>query len=171
MLEERVAELESHFSYRGRSGLAENHWDGETAVDSLSRAIRDLTLNASGYSYLGGTSNISLGHLLEPVLNSGELNAIDRELATGDDPNQDPLVTRMFPLLDADLPDISLLCDPIVETLYRAYIKHVSVQFPLIHTRNLRELHLRRNKPSSVYEICILHFVYAIGGRALEWVS
>lgn len=173
-LEEKVKLLQRRLSSGGARPRPDDYRERlqrtEANVDSLSHAIRDLALNASGYSYLGGTSNITLGHLLEPILDKDEQHLIDREVAAVDDPNRDPLVTRIFPRLEDNLPDTSLLAEPIVDTLYHAYIEHVSVQYPFIHSTELQELHSRRTNPKDLYEICILHFIYAIGGRTLEWV-
>lgn len=170
-LEERVAELEKNLSYSGRSGVADDHLEPirprEIAVDSLSIAIRDLTLNASGYSYIGGSSSITLGRLLEPVLHSNKQSMDD----VVDDYNRDPLVTRIFPqVVDEPLPDTSSFSDPIAETVFLAYIDNISPFFPLLHSRKLQDIHLKRNKLNSIFEICVLHLVYAIGGRTLELV-
>lgn len=173
-LEERIAQLESNLSYSGISGVADDHLEPlrqqETTVDYLASAIRGLTLNASGYSYLGGTSNITLARLLEPIFQNNQHDIDHQEFEIGDGPNLDPLVTRVFPPLieNEALPDVSSFSNPIIETLFRAYIKHVSLQFPVIHSRTLRDMHSRRNNPNNVFEICVLHLVYAIGGRTLE---
>ena len=70
-LEKRIADLESELSHDGRLDVAEDHWEKtqprKDAVNSLSVAIRDLSLNAGGY-YVGATTHMSLGRLLEAAL-------------------------------------------------------------------------------------------------------
>lgn len=172
-LEERVADLERSLALA--EGLSEPHDSsraarlGEPTETSAFNIIRDLTLNASGYSYIGGTSNISLARLLEPAIH--HQNASGQPLASSDDSNNDPLVTRNYPRLEAQVSDISPLTDPASDVLFQAYMDQVCTEFPIIHSKKLREMHARRDKPNDLYEVCVLHLVYAIGGITLELVN
>ncbi len=70
-LEDRIAELESSLSYDGKEGVADDHWERlrprEDSFNELSQAIRELSLNASGY-YVGATTQIALGRMLDIAL-------------------------------------------------------------------------------------------------------
>ncbi|KAK5265338.1 hypothetical protein LTR96_009240 [Exophiala xenobiotica] len=178
-LEERVAELESSMSLDGREGVAEDHWDhlppSQDTSNPLSTVIRDLSLHACGL-YIGGSSNLSLGRLLGTVLKSRvsslpleERETDDREsFANGVDgstPSQAQEVNHPRP------PEISGFAGPEIEMLYEAYIRHVSIQYPLIHSTKLNGMHKRRLSLTESFEICVMHLVYAIGGRTLQFTG
>ena len=83
-LEERVAELELNLSYeRSDARIAEDHWERlrprEDMPDSfLGHAVRDLSLNASGY-YVGATSSLTLGRLLATLLPADYRGSTERD--------------------------------------------------------------------------------------------
>ncbi|ETN38617.1 uncharacterized protein HMPREF1541_06654 [Cyphellophora europaea CBS 101466] len=175
-LELKVADLESRLrdseaSARGGDDEFDESYrlSDVPPENPLSKTIRDLSLNASGYSYLGGTSNVTLGHLLGPVLQIGVRPTNDKNRMNANDPDKDPLVTRRFSSTDeAEVCSGLPLTEPVVEQLFEAYMDHVSHLFPVIHSPKLREMHARRSKPKGPFEVCVLHLVYAIGGVTLS---
>lgn len=57
----------------------------------------------------------------------------------------------------------------IADRMLAGYLTHASTAFPILHSPALRDLHARRaGGLTSAYEVCVLHLVYAIGGRFLE---
>ena len=176
-LESRVADLESRLKRAERSANSVESQGSYRLSElpresSLSSTIRDLSLNASGYSYLGGTSNITIARVLEPVLH------IDRSAKrTHDEPrtyaaDADPLVTRNFPSSeDEDGFDVASFSDPMVGKLFRAYIEYVSLIFPIMHSQRLHDMHERRDKPNGLFEVAVLHLMYALGGITLTLVG
>lgn len=185
-LKDKITDLEGRISLMASDGSPESTGvaagasysshsrdKGET---TLTGALRDLALNASGYSYIGGTANITLARLLEPVLqDTGYGGQAEARLPSGcsdvGEPANDPLVTRNFPRVEATDSDVSSLSDPTVEVVFQAYVRFVSTEYPVIHLQRLREMHARRLEPESLHEVCILRLVYAIGGITLQLVS
>lgn len=163
-LEERVAELELNLSFeRADASITEDHWERlrpreDLPNSSLSHAIRDLSLNASGY-YVGATSNLTLGRLLATLLPADHPGVAER----------DEVHSRSPPLLL--IQPSSRFSSPLLPLLFDAYLTHVSIQLPLMHSRKLRELHMRRASLQEPFEVCIMHLVYAIGGRCLEFAG
>lgn len=176
-LESRIAELESRLKRAERAADPRESQETYRLNDlppesSLSSTIRDLSLNASGYNYLGGTSNITIARVLEPVLH------IDRSQRTvpqerrvrGSD--RDPSVARFVPSSDdEETLDVASFLDPVIDKLFRAYIEYVSLIFPIMHSRTLQDMHERRSKPRGLFEVAVLHLMYALGGITLTLVS
>lgn len=177
-LERKIAELEIRLR-RAEGSLNNNHppetpgIGSITTESSLSRTIRDLSLNASGSTYLGATSSIALARLLEPALHAkngfgGSHDAGRRN----DDPENIPSVGQESQTsTNEDVPDISAFSGPTVDRLFKAYMEYVSLPFPIVHSRKLRDMHARRAKPNGLFEVCILHLIYAIGGAHLALVQ
>jgi hypothetical protein len=57
------------------------------------------------------------------------------------------------------------------ERLLLAYFKHVAVNFPLVHSAQIKSIHRRRESLDDAYEESVLNLVYALGGQFLETVS
>jgi len=57
------------------------------------------------------------------------------------------------------------------DKLLQAYFKHVAVNFPLVHSAQIKDFHQRRESLSDSYEESVLNLVYALGGQFLEMVS
>ncbi|RDI80870.1 hypothetical protein Vi05172_g9047 [Venturia inaequalis] len=55
--------------------------------------------------------------------------------------------------------------------LLEGWMKHLSTQYPVIHTLRLKELHTRRHDTLDIFEESILHLVYANSGRVLEAIG
>lgn len=175
-LESKVAELESRLR-QTEGSLNDRHPQetfgigGVASESSLSTTIRDLSLNAGGSTYLGASSNIALARLLEPVLYVDQ-GPRQRQADGRDDERRDALlVGRSSPIIHGgDSLDVSAFSEPIVDELFKTYMEYVSLPFPIIHSRKLRDMHARRAKPNGLFEVCILHLVYAIGGAHLTLV-
>ncbi|CAK7224838.1 hypothetical protein SCUCBS95973_005655 [Sporothrix curviconia] len=54
------------------------------------------------------------------------------------------------------------------DRMLAGYLTHASTAFPILHSPALRNLHARRGALENAYEVCVLHLIYAIGGRFLE---
>lgn len=184
-MKERIVELEASLATAesiaatNSAGHASTRAFALPPADSpLSRIVRDLTLNASGYSYLGGSSNITVARILETALepstsasHNHHSSAAQKSLEGMSEPTNDPLVTRKYSRLEAQQIDIAPLSDPAVEPLFQAYLALVCPFYPIVHSKKLRDMHSRRQKPNDLYEVCTLRLVYAIGGVTLELVS
>ncbi|RDW69874.1 hypothetical protein BP6252_08894 [Coleophoma cylindrospora] len=162
-LEERVAELESGLSYGGKLGCADDHWERlqpreETSMNSLSGAIRELSLSASGF-YVGGTAHITLGRLLGSAFPGPQpANQAVATLEARDNPSMG----------DGKFLKVPMFSRPNVEILFKAYMKYVSPEYPILHSKRLRDMHARRNMLTDTWEVAVLHFVYAIAGSSLQ---
>ena len=174
-LERKVADLESRL--RHAESLVDHcsqegfRVAGVVPESSLSRTIRDLSLNASGSSYLGATSNIALARLLEPVLHTDKGTRRRQGGAGSDEVDNGPSVSQNLPVDESeDALDVSTFSEPVVDKLFQAYMEYISLPFPIIHSRKLRDMHNRRAKPNGLFEVCVLHLVYAIGGASLTLV-
>lgn len=174
-LEKKVAELEIRLRHAESSlndkQSPETPGIGSIATESsLSRTIRDLSLNASGSTYLGATSNIALARLLEPVFENGPGGGYVVRHGTEEPEHISPVVREYPTSTNEDVPDTSAFSGPSVDKLFKAYMEYVSLPFPIVHSRKLRDMHARRAKPNGLFEVCILHLLYAIGGAHLALV-
>lgn len=175
-LESKIADLEMRLKRAERSVVESEPQESYRLADlppesSLSRTIRDLSLNASGHGYLGGTSNITLARVLEPILNSDRADRAPQDISRTEEPELDPLIPRILSARDGEnLVDVPAFSEPVVERLFQAYVEYVSLPFPVIHSRKLQKMHERRDKPNGLFDISVLHLVYAIGGISLTLV-
>ncbi|KIW05924.1 uncharacterized protein PV09_03117 [Verruconis gallopava] len=55
--------------------------------------------------------------------------------------------------------------------LIEGYVKHLSTQYPIIHSPWLRKLYSKPISSLNIFELCILHLVYANSGRILEAIG
>lgn len=176
-LESRVADLESRLRRAEQSANSGELHGSYRLSDmppetSLSSTIRDLSLNASGYSYLGGTSNITIARVLEPVLHIDQFQTSPHGESRNYGSEVDPLATRNVSSgEDEDALDVAAFSNPMVEQLFRAYIEYVSLIFPIMHSPKLQDMHERRSKPRGLFEVAVLHLVYALGGITLTLVG
>lgn len=175
-LESKVAQLESRLR-QTEGSLNDRHphetfaVGGVASESSLSTTIRDLSLNAGGSTYLGASSNIALARLLEPVLYVDQGPRESQADGRNDEDDHTPLVGRPSPIIHGgDGLDVAAFSESIVDELFKTYMEYVSLPFPIIHSRKLRDMHARRAKPNGLFEVCILHLVYAIGGAHLTLV-
>lgn len=176
-LESRVAELESRLKRAERSANSGEPQEFYRLTDlppesSLSSTIRELSLTASGHGYLGGTSNITIARVLEPVLHIDRSQTIrhddPRTYGSEGDPSGARIVSSNE---DEDALDVASFSDPMIEQLFRAYIEYVSLIFPIMHSQRLQDMHERRDKPNGLFEVAVLHLMYALGGITLTLVG
>jgi hypothetical protein len=130
-----------------------------------------LSLNAGGY-YVGATTHITLGRLLGSALQG--LPKTNCSSSTGDAHtlvSPSPSRSRSPICHEAKLPGTSLFLRDEADVLFDSYIKTMSTEYPIIHSKRLRDIHARRGQLQVAWEVAILHHVYAIGGRCLELVG
>lgn len=175
-LESRIAELESRLQRAERPVDPRESQETYRSSDlppesSLSSTIRDLSLNASGYNYLGGTSNITIGRVLEPVLHIDRSRITRHQERRFYGSERDPSVARFAPSSEDEAAfDVDSFSDPMIDRLFRAYMEYVSLIFPIMHSRTLQDMHERRSKPNGLFEVAVLHLMYALGGITLTLV-
>jgi len=188
-LENRVAELETALTNGGLAEVGLDHWaqapkqlqieaGGEGQEDySLLAAVRDVSLNTSG-SFIGGTSNITLARMLESILGQ-QTGLITSPAGTTPEYNREfepseigwrSSMTSTFQ--DGSFPNaLRGIQSKMADKLLQAYFKHVAVNFPLVHSAQIKNFHLRRETLSDPYEESVLNLVYGLGGQFLEMVS
>jgi len=169
-LEHRVAELETSLTDGGHgSSIASDHWnkpnESGQEIHSLLTAVRDLSIDVAG-SYVGGASTISLGRVLEnavgrrlqlplPPAGSGrDLNSVAPRRASSDVGSS---------LSENILYSVNVPSD-LADTMLQGYLTHLSSNYPIIFSSDLRDIHRRRASLDDVYEESILHLVYSLGG-------
>lgn len=159
-------------TYGGSADLTEDHWERvtpqEDIFNGLSGAIRELSLNASGY-YIGATTNIALGRLLGSALQGIPRSAAPQAHALGLPMNTGP---RSPPVENnLKLPGLGLFSRDEAPILFQAYLKFISTEYPILHTKRLHDIHARRGRLKDAWEVAVLHHIYGIGGKCLELVS
>ncbi|RDW59795.1 hypothetical protein BP6252_12882 [Coleophoma cylindrospora] len=142
------------------SGTDENeetaYW--QKGVDSMSMVLRDLSLDANG-GYIGASSHVSMGRLVDGIVKGKEQTRIPKE-------DSRPVPT---PRLGDDIGlDFADMIPGVADRLLIGWLKHISTRYPVLHSPWVRALHVRRDHITDHYEKCILHLVYASGGRFLE---
>lgn len=198
-LENRVAELETTLTNGGLVDAALDHWhqraprvkkekDGPEAYSPLA-AVRDVSLNTSG-SFIGGTSTLTLARMLESILgcNGKEQTAQQTRVSriTSPDTNSPNAITsgETSPEYRETSTSNDLACESrsfpgaswgmqtnMADKLLLAYFKHVAVNFPVVHSAQIKDIHQRRDALDDPYEESILNLVYALGGQFLETVG
>lgn len=191
VLENRIAELESSLAAYGHLGAGEDHWgqkpsspnQGNRAQmqqpehsspseearsdeddDPLIRAVRDLSLSASGH-YVGGTSTLTIGRMLSSVVNSQKAHPFE---FTRNNFIVDPSPKSVYTARAGEPRGYGFLSPVVADRLLQGFMKHIATRFPVLHTPHLRYLHENRNDLQNVYEKSMLHLVYATGGRWIE---
>jgi hypothetical protein len=170
-LEERVAQLETSLALHGASDVGDDHFRIATLMaqdtDSVDDgnevfiAVRDLSLAASGH-YVGGTSNIAIGRVLNSVVQSQQQA---QAVATSQSEEVSPAVedSRLNPMVD-----LTTMDEHTADRLIHGWYRHIATRYPVIHTSEVKRLHESRANLASTYEMCILHLIYAVSGRWLE---
>ena len=176
-LESKVADLERRLKraerYATETRPQESHYAFELPSETpLTRTIRDASMNASGYNYLGGTSNVTIARVLEPVLHIDRTHSVWHDEPRNHRSQRAASVHRASsPSEEEDVLDVTAFCDPVTDRLFQAYTEYVSLIFPIMHSRRLHDMHARREKPNGLFEIAVLHLVYALGGITLNLVG
>lgn len=167
-LEEHVADLERLLAESGHNSVTVDHWKErrhqlrrdsymqteachQNPQDSLSATTKDPIWDAI-ISSRDDQSTLSAGRLFKSVIHS------------------DASRTTYSDRLPATSQPIELAPPEIASKLLNGYIKHLSTQYPVLHTPRLKELHTKPFATLSIFEQCILHLVYANSGRILEAV-
>jgi hypothetical protein len=167
-LEDHIARLEELLAESGHDSVTVDHWkerrqqirrdnylreDTSTdPIEGLSATTKDPVWNAiinSGNS----DSTLSVGRLFKSVVHHDMSRTMVATNSQG--------ATRLAELVPAET----------ATKLLNGYIRHLSTQYPVLHTPRLRALHERPVESLNIFEQCILHLVYANSGRILEAVS
>lgn len=195
-LEQRVAELEAYIVSGGHPGVSNDHLRlmsqaGTSASSSQPNAIpvpsgqpslqiqqpdddandiliavRDLSLSASGH-YVGASSNITIGRVLNSVVNSERANAP----TINDEHHQeqsDPAPKSVYSTSSGEMIGVPILSPSVATRLIQGWFRHIYTRYPIIHSARVMELHSNRDNLVDEYDKTILHVVYAISGRWLE---
>jgi hypothetical protein len=165
-LEDHIAGLEQLLAESGHDSVTVDHWktkrhqirrdsymQEDTSAEDyevLPAATKDPVWNAIMNS--GNDNTLPMGRLFKSVVQN-DLNRATLSQA----PSTRSCLAELAP-------------PHIASKLLDGWVKHLSTQYPVIHTPHLRELHERPNGSLSVFEECILHLVYANSGRILEAV-
>ncbi|KPI42053.1 putative transcriptional regulatory protein [Cyphellophora attinorum] len=175
-LEERVAELETALSFYGAAEVGDDHFRiaklmpqegaGSENGNDVFVAIRDLSLAASGH-YVGGTSSLSIGRVLNSIVQSQQptdSGTIDRDGPSIEDPSprslHDARLEQMVNLTSMD----SNTADRLIVGWHR----HIATRYPIIHTPRVTWLHANRARLTNLHDKCVLNLIYAVSGRWLE---
>jgi hypothetical protein len=182
-LEERVAELEGMLSREGHDFVSKDHWADTTTTTvnddegsdeapdmrPLLNAVRDLSLDAAG-SYVGGASSITLGRALEAALagktrlltsSSWEVEKAQRSLS---------FVSNGSLAVDTGV-RLDQVSSEAANMMVYGYLKHLRVNFPIMCSADVLDLHNRRNALKDVFEFSVLNLIYGLGGHFLNKVS
>ncbi|CAK7238387.1 hypothetical protein SEUCBS140593_010634 [Sporothrix eucalyptigena] len=166
--------------------------DAASGVDSMITILRDLSLAANG-GYMGATSHITMGRLVGSMVKgknsmrvSSKISSVKAHLSP---PGRSPIDDGIFGVDDDEgmvnmrmgipMGIDSLAGDAraaafthipahFADRMLAGYLTHASTAFPILHSPALRDLHTRRGALENSYEVCVLHLIYAIGGRFLE---
>lgn len=154
-------------TYPAHVPVQQNPPDDET--NSVTEILRELSLEASG-RYIGASSNITMGKIIGSLVRRKDSVMLDLRSDNEDEPSPrslyQPLVSNSLGSGSDD--QARLMQDPICDKLLLAYLKHMSLRWPLMRTSFIRALHQRRESLTAPYELVVLHLIYAIGGRFLE---
>ncbi|KXJ96076.1 fungal-specific transcription factor domain-domain-containing protein [Microdochium bolleyi] len=196
-LEQRIAELESYLASVGHMNVGTDHLRrlsqaattastsppqhsfapsqsdqtiqqaGDDDGDDILRAVRDLSLQASGH-YVGASSHITIGRVLSSVVNSERppfavLN--DEHLPHGAD---DPAPKSVYSNQHGEMIGVPFLTDAVATRLIHGWFRHIATRYPCVHSARVMELHANREGLTDEYDKTILHLIYAVSGRWLE---
>ncbi|KFA54954.1 hypothetical protein S40293_02305 [Stachybotrys chartarum IBT 40293] len=197
-LERRVAELETFLSTQGMTELSSDHWaataesttsasdarsnptpepepdepdeavlDWRDGVDSVVSVVRSLSLDVNGSGYMGASSHVALGRVFAFLAKTKHREAVEtgqprrQSLAASTAPRH-PVNDVHQPIDFADVPA------GIADRLFNGYLKHIATRWPVVHSVWVRELHARRHSLTDVFELTMLHLLYATAGRFIE---
>lgn len=139
----------------------------QNEADGMVSMLRDLSIEANG-GYIGGSSNFTVGRMVSTMLQVREQR--DREPSFSlSNPEVGPksgprLDSKAFPPLNL----MALVTDTISERLFNGYVRHISTRWPVLHSVQIKKLLARRHEVEATYDKCIIHLVYALGGRFIE---
>ncbi|KAE9370898.1 hypothetical protein N431DRAFT_510353 [Stipitochalara longipes BDJ] len=154
-LENRVAELETALTNGGLAEVGLDHW---------SQAPEQLQIEAGGdgqedYSLLAAQT----GLITSPAGTTPEYN---REFEPSEIGRRSSMTSTFQ---EGSFPNaLRGIQSRMADKLLQAYFKHVAVNFPLVHSAQIKDFHQRREVPDDPYEESVLNLVYALGGQFLE---
>lgn len=167
-LEEHIAGLEQLLAESGHDSVTVDHWKEKRQQIRRDSYMQD-DAQTEEYASLPATTK-------DPVWNAIINSGNDTSLTTGrlfksvvhNDINRTAMLTN----ISSDTTLLAELAPPkIASKLLDGWIKHLSTQYPVIHTPRLREIHARQSRGLNLFEECLLHLVYANSARMLEAVS
>jgi hypothetical protein len=167
-LEDHIARLEELLAESGHDSVTVDHWkerrhqirrdsymQGESsteATETLPATTNDPVWNAimnSGHK----DSSLSVGRLFKSVVH----HDMSCTMVSGSPHGASRLAELASPQN--------------ASKLLNGYIRHLSTQYPVLHTPRLRALQEKPVESLNIFEQCILHLVYANSGRILEAVG
>lgn len=146
---------------------ASQHAHVDEDATSVTEILRELSLEASG-RYIGASSNITMGKIIGSLVKRKDSVMLDLRSENEDLPSPRSLYQPPISNTLGKEGHTSLMQDPICDKLLLAYLKHMSLRWPLLRTSFLRALHQQRESLTKPYDLAVLHLIYAIGGRFLE---
>lgn len=127
--------------------------------------LRDLSLEAGGGYAVEGSSNITVGHIFRSIVRGKETTLTSASsLHSHLSPRPATHAESTSPIDE----DPGPLPDEVAETLYKAYLKHISTRWPTLYPPDILSLHSRRLSLTTPFEISTLNLIYAIAARFLE---
>lgn len=155
MGDDRLREIQQQFRRDSHTQLDDTRDDeDEYMLDTSTRpGSRTNSDNANI------TPSINMSNVLGSVIRSQSSPKIDSDI---DKPSRFDLASRLGAMF---------VTPKVAQRLLDGWIKHLSTQYPVIHTPCLRELHTRRDETPNVFEESMLHLVYANSGRILEAIG
>ena len=146
--------------------------DWRSAVDPVVSVLRSLSMDVNGAG-LVGSSHLVVGRLFSSM--SRARNTAD---STPNHSRENTSSTssaashrRAQSLSETDLPppiDLADVPSDTADRLFRGYLQHIATRFPVIHSVKARRFHDRRHSLCDVFEITLLHLIYATAGRFIE---
>ncbi len=145
--------------------------DWRDAVDPVVSVLRSLSLDVNGSGYAAGasSSHVVVGRLFSILgrthgssPRAGAVVGGSMRIAAGPAFDDASSVDVQPPIDLADVPG------DVADRLFRGYLKHIATRFPVIHSPRVRRMHERRLVLDDVFEIAMVHLVYATAGRFIE---
>lgn len=144
--------------------------DWREGVDSVVSVLRSLSLDVNGSGYVGASSHIALGRMFSFVgkrrnETGGQQRRNSRQQSISQLRESPPAAAA------ADVHEMMSFADMspgVADRLFLGYIKHISTRWPVIHSVWIRKVHQTRHSLTDVYEMTMLHLVYATAGRFIE---
>lgn len=162
----------------GQTTVGDDHWserqsEQKTVDQSQEGCLTGATGNDLSVSTSFKTSPSSIQPRQSPLLSSTRVYSTVIKIQTSTS-NSEATADLFKPVPRSELVSTlgKLFVTPAVASrLLNSWVKHLSAQYPVIHTLRLQELHTRRDDGLDVYEESMLHLVYANSGCILEAVS
>lgn len=177
-LESRVAQLESMLSALGQDKVGNDHWSerhnqrqgaDQVNEDSLTEALSTDLEASSSFKMTPSSSQEDQSSMLPSTRVYATL--IKTQTSRLDLEKSENLLYSIPKSKLVSKIGKFFMTPTAASRLLEGWIKHLSTQYPVIHTPQLKELHARRDNALDIFEESILHLVYANSSRVLEAVS